>query len=325
LCADVPSDTGLLKRHKWSTDPPFLLCREFNDARVYADDCEPRRQMIQWMFPVRAAKDRQPNVLIVRGAPGSGKSRLLHWCMESWSKSAQLRQLTIEALRGRNCLAWLIQLRAGSADSTSPDAERLLREPLAPEAFQEFYDAVAAAANLLDGPGKVDNPAERMARIDDFRAQVTDDKTTKPLYDRFITGLARVGPIVVAFDQVTASTIVAELFKTFRDNFLKPIGERPTGDVRVVLAVSRADYEKLELGGLAEDAARVVDVTADQYTDEVLERLAVEALRYRYEAQVRDAAKKMLAFPDDYVGLARLSFCQDLLRRPAFKDLERMK
>jgi hypothetical protein len=332
LCADVPTTAGVWTRHRWSTDPPFLLCREFNDARVYADDAGARRQMIQWMFPVRAGKERHPNVLIVRGAPGSGKSRLLHWCMESWSKDAKLRQLTVEGLRGRNCLGWLIQLRAGTADDTSPGEVRFLREPLAAEAFEPFYEAVAEAANLLDGPDRQDDPAIRRTQIDDFTAQVTDDKSVARLYDKFIKGLETVAkgpersePIILIFDQLSAVTIATELFRTFRDSFLKPIGERPTGDVRVVLSVSSPDYDRLELAGLAQDAARVVDVTID-YTNEALETLAVEALRYRYEEQIRLAARATLSIPDESRnGLAKLYFCQNFLLTTAFRNLGRMQ
>ena len=71
-------------------------------------------------------------------------------------------------MRGKNCLSWLVQLRAGSVDMAAKpsdrDRELFLREPLDAAGFQKFYDAVSEAAKLLDGPGKIDDPNQRMAR-----------------------------------------------------------------------------------------------------------------------------------------------------------------
>ena len=325
LCRDVPSDTALFTRRQWPTEPPFLLCREFRDARVYADDSLPRRQMIHWVFPISATNGRQPNVLIVRGEPASGKSRLLHWCMESWATAARIRQLSVDLARGKNCLSWLIQMRAGSVDERAPAEERLLREPLDPAPFQKFYDEVSEAARLLDGPGKVDDPIARRTLIDAFTAAVTDDVSLGPLCKRFIEGMEELGRTILVFDQMSTSAIAPALLAPFRDAFLKPIGDRATDDLRVVLSVSSGDYEKFGLAGLGNDAARVVDVTADQSPEE-LESLAVESLRYGSEKLIRDAARATLAIPDDrYTGLGRLSFCQYFLKMKAFRDLERMQ
>lgn len=321
LCNDIAVDVKLMRRRAWPVTTPFRSCREFEDARVYADDSVARRRMIEWFYPIDAAA--QPNLLIVKGKASSGKSRLLHWCMESWAgRGVRVRYMQVDRPRGKNCLQWLIRLRAGEVPPERTDAERFLKEelPLAP--FLSFYDAVARAAGLLDGPNKVESQDERVKLIDTFKATLTDNVSLEPLFGRFVEGLRAIGPIVLVFDQVSEAAINPLLFAVFRDSVLAPIAAGPGGDVRIALAVN--DYEQFNLAGFDEQLAAVVPVRSD-YTVQELEDLAVEALRYKVEAKLRAAAKAFLDFPDARTGLARLSFCQNFLAMPDFSDLGRMR
>lgn len=322
LCSDIAIDAELNTRHAWPDDPAFRLCREFDEARIYADECDARREMIHWFYPVTTA--RQPNVLIVKGPPGSGKSRLLHWCMESWAANGgRMRQLRVDQARGKNCLKWLIRLRAGMLPTDEPDPERFLKAPLELTPFLPFYDAVSRAAGLSDGPAKVDDPGQRVELIDSFQREVADDVPVEALYADFLKGLQGIGPMVVTFDQLSTSAIAPELFTGFRDKFLLPIGTSPDSGVRVAVTVSENDYDKFGLKGLGEQAATVVTLRADHKPEE-LEALAVEAVRYN--ETVRVIAKFYLDLPPDkHVGLGLLSFCQPLLLREPFRSLERMK
>lgn len=318
LCRDVAVDFKLLARQKWPTEIPFKLCREFDEARVYADESESRRTMIQWLYPPTLVPD--PNILIVRGQAKSGKSRLLTWCMETWAaKGFRIRHIDV-GNSGGNCARWLVLLRAGQITSSTAVPERFLKTGLDLTPFLPFYEAVARALKLMDGPAAVADPGARVALIDSFRAEVTDDVSIELLCSQFLEGLQSIGDIVIVLDQVSVSAIKPELFATFRDNFLLPIAVAPTHNVRVALSVNRDDYDTFGLSGLD---ARVVTLRTE-YNSEELEELAVEALRYREEKDLREIAQRMLKFSDN-VGLGRLDFCQLLLGKRPFRDLERMR
>jgi CHAT domain len=320
LRADVPADVRLREPRPFPDDPPFRVCRQFDEARVYADESDARRSMVQWMYPIGATD--APNVLILQGKPASGKSRLLHWCMESWAVGGTaMRYLRIPPL-GKNCLKWLLQVRKGDL-SEQPEPERLLLSPLDPAPFQPFYDAVASATNppITDA-----DPAVRIRRVDAFDAEVPDNVSIEPLCNLFIEGLRQVGPIILVFDQLSVQSIPPPLFAGFRTGFLAPIGGRGDTQIRVVLAVSRDDYELFSLKGLAESSARVVDLR-DDYSPNDLVGLAVEALRFRYrdEPELRQVAQAFVKVQQAKTGLARLFFCQNFLELDDFRDFERMR
>jgi hypothetical protein len=322
---DVPVDYVLRVRPQWPNDPNFLRCREFDDARVYADSTEARRTMIQWFYPVKPG--REPNILILRGPAGSGKTRLLHWCMESWAAATpSLRYLRVDVPRGENCVQWLIRLRVGGLSKDRPDEDRFLKNALDLQPFLPFYDAVAKAANLTAGVGKVDDVADaRIGLIDTFQKKVTDEVAVGPLCEAFLEGLQQIGRIVLVFDQLSVNGIDPQLFAGFRDAFLVPVTAPTQENVRVVLALTRDDYDRFGLKGLDEQAASVVDLKADHTSGE-LEELAVEALRYRNKEDLRLMATRFLRLQSNKrTGLGRLEFCQQFLEFPDFQNLKRMR
>lgn len=321
---DVPIDFTLRTRPVWPDDANYRRCREFDDARVYADAGEARRDLVQWFYPVRSKQ--QPNLLILLGPKTSGKTRLLHWSMESWAiAKANLRCLDVNILRGFNCIGWLMRLRAGSLPQQRADPDKFLRSPLDPAPFASFYDAVSKALKLPIVPNDQGDLATRAAAIDKAEGKVTDDLDITPLYETFLDGLQKAGPIVVAFDQVSTNAIDPTLFEDFRDAFLTPLTKVKTSNVRVALAMTTEDYNAYGLNGFDEQAAKVVRLKADQSAQE-LEQLAVEALRFRNEVELRKAASFFvnLNIPTQ-TGLGRLTFCQDLLKAAEFSDLQRMR
>ncbi len=323
FCENVPVDQRLLKRHKWPTQASFLVCREFDEARVYADESDSRRRMIQWFYPIKG--EPEPNVLILRGPTTSGKSRLLHWCMESWAaEGVRLRYLPVDLPRGKNCLQWLIRLRAGELSTDSRDSERFLRAGLDLQPFLPFYDAVARAAQILDGPTRIEDQLTRIRLIDTLAYEVADDVSIGPFCARFLEGLDAIGKLTIVLDQLSIGAIDRVLFSGFRDSFLAPIARNPKKDIRIAVAVSRDDYDRFELSALDAQSTQVVSLRSD-YTLEQLEELAVEALRYRAESKVRGIAQKALEVYDFGTGLARLSFCQTFLNSGPFRDLGRMQ
>jgi len=322
FCRDVPIDVKLLTRPKWPTEGPFQVCREFDEARVYADEAEARRKMIQWLYPIGRAP--QPNILIVRGPARSGKSRLLTWCLESWVPTGhRIRHIAVDRPRG-NCAQWLVRLRAGDLSPTTSDPDRFLRTGLDLAPFLPFYDAVAGALNMLTGPAAVPDRAARVNLIDTFRAEVTDSVSIEPLCARFLEGLKQLGgPVLIVIDQVSIGTIRPELFTPFRDSFLAPLSKDASSSIRVALSVESDNTDPFGLDGLGADAARIVKLRTD-YKPEQLEQLAVEALRYREEATLRQIAQGVLRFSDN-TTLGQLDFCQPLLKKAPFRDLERMR
>lgn len=321
--AGVPIDCRLRTPPSLSTDGGFLVCRQFMDARVYADEERTRRAMIEWMYPVD--QGQTPNILILQGLPASGKSRLLHWCMESWAATCQtaIRYLAVEKHAGENCLKWLIRLRSGQPAVREEDA--FLQAALPLEPFQPFYDQVARAAGLMEGPRKVDDPQQRIALIDSHREEVRDDVAIASFCSRFLEGLDGLPPTILVFDQLTTAAIRPELFKPFKDAFLAPLGKRPTPHIRAVLAVTTDDYRDFKLATLDDQTARVVTMRTDAYSVKELENLAVEALRYKDESDLRTLARIYVGKAQRHVGLARLRFCQDLLELGPYVNLERMR
>lgn len=341
-CADVPVDHALIARRVWPNDPAFRTCREFDDARVFAFDevrmssIDPgkpavdvlgaRRKLIYWCHPVKQGK--QPSLIIVRGPAGSGRTRLLHWCMETWALAdprPRLRYVRVDRPRGKNTVQWLVRLRAGEVSPDRPEADRFLKDRLPLDPFAAFYEAVAKAAQLLQGPTAVDDPARRIELIDTFQREVTDDVPVAPICQAFLAGLQQIGePLVVVFDQLSTEAISPKLFAGFRDAFLAAVASQAT-NVRVALALSREDHEQFELAGLDSQSVRIVDVEANHTTEELTEK-AVEALRYTEAETLREIAKLMLKLPEARrSGLGRLEFCQPFLERPGFRDLERMR
>jgi hypothetical protein len=323
FCRDVPIDYALLKRRQWPDDADFRRCREFDDARVYADAGQARRRMIEWFYPVKPRPE--PNILILRGPTGSGKTRLLHWCMESWAaENPRQRFLRVDAPRGKNCLSWLIRLRAGSVSKDKPDDDRFLKQALEVTPFLPFYAAVARATGLppTRDPQEI---SARIQSIDTFQREVTDDVPSGPLFESFLAGLAQIGKIVVVFDQLSATAIDRELFAAFRDSFVAPISAPGQTDTRIVLAMTVEDYDHFGLAGLKDTSVKIVDVKADHSADQ-LKELAVEAMRYRGEEDLRKVATAILAFHDsNRIGLGRLEFCQLLLAKQEFQGLGRMR
>jgi hypothetical protein len=321
---DVPIEFTLRTRPAWPADPNFRRCREFDDARVYADAGDARRDLVHWFYPVRAKP--QPNILILLGPQTSGKTRLLHWCMESWAvANSRLRCLDVNNLRGANCVGWLTRLRAGSLPAQRADGDRFLRSPLDLEPFRPFYDAVSKALELTVGPNKIDDANQRIAFIDKVDTKVTDDLDATPLYEAFLDGLQKAGPLVVVFDQVSASAIDPTLFEDFRDALLTPLTRAKASNVRVALAMTPEDYNTFGLNGFDEQAAKVVRLKADQSPSE-LEQLAVEALRFRNENLLRQLANVYVNMNfGTLTGLGRLTFCQQLLNAREFSSLERMR
>ncbi len=321
---DVPIEFALRTRPAWPADPNFRRCREFDDARVYADAGDARRDLVHWFYPVRAKQ--QPNILILLGPATSGKTRLLHWCMESWAvANLRLRCLEVNNLRGANCVGWLTRLRAGSLPPQRADGHRFLRSPLDLEPFRPFYDAVAKALELSIGPKRIDDPNARVAFIDRDDTKVTDDLDATPLYEAFLDGLQKAGPLVVVFDQISANGIDPTLFEDFRDAFLTPLTKVKQSNVRIALAMTMEDYNTFGLAGFDEQAAKLVKLKADQSPGE-LEQLAVEALRFRNEEKLRKAANALVQFTfGTQTGLGRLAFCQQFLSSPDFSNFERMR
>jgi hypothetical protein len=301
--------------------PQFQQCREFRDARFFADCREPRRKCTNWIYPADGSCSSQ-NVLLITGERKSGKSHLLKWCMETWALGgARVRYIELHG-QSKSLLDILRQIRKGEPYGTLED--EYLHHPLPPEAFKRFTWELTTLlrtgelgewieADHLSGPEDVQD--------DDGLLTATSDKRLEPIVcTRFWAALkAAAGgrPLILVFDRLGGPngerTLSPPDFKQLVLNLLVPIAQEANSSIKLAFSASSAEAKDYSLEFLPEQNSVSYQLPID-FTDDQLAELAAEAVWFRKADKVKQAAKALFGFGgNDAKGLGRLKSVFDAI------------
>ena len=295
--------------------PEFNDCREFVDARFFANCREPRRRFTHWLYPADAGTSRANNVLLITGETKSGKSHLLKWCMETWAMGgARVRYIELHE-QSRTFLDVLRQIRKGEADGSRQS--QYLHDGLPAAPFRRFKWELK---NILEKsePGEwieSEHTADAEIEDDDGILTARSDKRLEPIIcARFLAALRSAAgsqPLVLVFDRLggpnNERTLFAPDFEQLVLNLFLPIARDRGSAMKLAFGATHSEKRDYRLDLLVGDDALTYEVPID-YADEKLVELAAEAVWFEKEMQVRELARIMLGFSDAErpVGLGRL-------------------
>lgn len=294
-------------------DPEYQLCREFEEARFFADCREQRRLLTQWLAPPVPTDDPGPNVLVVRGPRKIGKSHLLKWCMENWALlGARVRYIEVHDGRPKDFLFLLRQIRDGEYDGNIET--KFLHEGLPPGAFRRFNWEL----NRLLTTGQKGEWTPNEPDQGDLALPLTarGERRLEPVVcAAYLDALAQVAagrPLVLVFDMLGGPRGERLLdptadFLQLVLHLFRPIAQARSRSIRLVFSVSTAEYDDYQLKLLPEDRTLLCDLPHD-YTNEQLLTLAAEMLWFRLDVTaLAGGVLDLPSEPDGPKGLARLS------------------
>lgn len=311
-------DTVLFTPRPWPAEPSFEQCREFEAARHFADCKDGRRALTHWIYPTIEAM--KPNVLLLQGAPGCGKSHLLKWCMESWAiGGARVRYIELRDSKPKDFLSVLRQIRDGEAVAGNDDTLYLHSE-LDPLKFRRFTWEL----NNLNQTGLAGDwdaaavPAGKVAD-DNLALAAKGEKAPHPIVGAsFVAALREVAaadrPLVLVLDDFPGLLSPGECELLVRHVF-RPIAEAPDSLVKVVFGVTSAQVVEYKLSLLPALKTAKHTVT-DQFSDAQLIQLASELVWFQEESDVQDVATWVLSRPRpaNLTGLGLLSKVHQTIR-----------
>ncbi|MEO8449265.1 MAG: CHAT domain-containing protein [Gemmatimonadota bacterium] len=328
-------DLKLFRPREYPNDVAFTTCKEFEDARIFADGREGRRLFMDWQHP-RVPPTAVQNVLVLTGPPTSGKSHLLKWSMESWAVAgARVRYLEIYGGSGKNFLDILRQIRDGESDGTDPT--KYLHEGLPPELFRRFNWELN---NRIDTgqPGEW-KPEDHPAVIPDKEAPPKasgEQRLEEPVCASFHAALQEVAKkqqVILVFDRFTGPNgerlLPKEDFDQLVAHLFQPIAADADSSIKLVFCMNQAESTDYNLGPLKGEFTRSYDLPV-QYSDADLEQLAGDML-WTDDPLPRELAAVLLKFPQGnrpLFGLARLTPVLKALegfKSPLLAGVERMR
>lgn len=308
-----------------SSSVEFTNCREFMEARLFANCREPRRDFTHWLFPAETSGRRASNLLLITGETRSGKSHLLKWCMETWVLGgARVRYIELHE-QSSTLLDVLRQIRCGESDGTIQSS--LLHDPLPREAFRRFNWELeniitrGEPGEWVEADRRNDQPVPERGGI----LPASSDKRLEPtVCARFLSALklaAGNSPLVLVFDRLAGPNNEHVLFPADFEqlimHLLLPIARDPASQVKVAIGATFAEQRDYKLDLLAESDRISRYIVPTDYSEERLVELAAEAVWFQMEAQVTALARAMLGLPDDErsTGLGRLKSFIDHVKR----------
>jgi hypothetical protein len=311
-------DTVLFRPRPWPADPSFEQCREFEAARHFADCKDGRRTLTHWIYPT--IETIKPNVLLLEGAPGCGKSHLLKWCMENWAiGGARVRYVELRDSKPKDFLSVLRQIRDGEAVAGNEDTLYLHSE-LDPLKFRRFTWEL----NNLNQTGVVGDwdaaavPAGKVAD-DNLALAARGEKAPHPIVGAsFVAALreaaAVASPLVLVLDNFPGLLSPGECELLVRHVF-RPIAEDADSQVKVVFGVTSAQVVEYKLSLLPAPKTMKYAIP-DQFSDDQLIQLASELVWFQDESNVQDVATWVLSRPrpPNLTGLGLLSKVHQTIR-----------
>lgn len=343
----------------------FQRCREFEEARLFADFRDLRRGVTRWFYPLAPnAPETGRNVLLILGEPRCGKSHLVKWCLESFAISGpRIRYVLVSEGKPKNFLELLRQLRDGEAmDQYDLEEYSLLHSGLERAAFKRFNWELN---NLLKtgarGEWKAEEHPEPEIADEGLALKPAGENLLAGIYSSYADALRQCAarqPLLLVFDQFSGpqgerSLPVGE-FKALVRGLFAPLASDPGAAVRFVFVASRSDYDYYGLSSLPRDRVHTIEVPHEfkggapgaeraermhgfpvaipqDLPDEEaqhLYRCACEMVWYDLrDAWIQNAAKATATLPAQGTrGLARLALMRYLLQQAGdARWVERMK
>src|SRR5665213_168057 len=230
-------------------DIAFERCREFEEARYFADCRVQRRALTQWMYPVSRTPEAASSVLLLTGSRRSGKSHLIKWCMETWAiGGARVRYVELHTGQSRDFLSVVRQIQAGEAERKVE--LQYLHDELPRTAFNRFYWEL----NNLTSSGQ----ARPEAYPGDNAASATHDngaplpamgekRLESTVGAGFIAALNAVAehqPLIIVFDKLRGPNeerlLPDDEFERLWSYVFKPIADTVDSQVRLVFSAADA-------------------------------------------------------------------------------------
>jgi CHAT domain len=252
----LPSRLQITQQHRLRLEatPEFVEIQAFVDRR-------PERRCVDPM----AVPDATEEILIVKGAPLTGKSAMLKWFLEgcAWCghavKYVNLRRDPPKEHERANeprfpVINWILLKDSSPSDLRQQmpgDFSRILQLNL------QLKNGAAGQAGAAGTP---DDPIETLFTA--VRAALVNAAQGKPL--------------IIALDHV--GDLDAEEFRTYiRPKLLEPVAQHHVQPVRVVLTCTDVEYRDLALSRL--DPARIVNI--DNFAAKEFSTLVSEFLLYK--------------------------------------------
>jgi hypothetical protein len=327
-------------------DESYEKCAEFEDARLFANCREPRRDFTHWAYPCVTTPDPEKNVLLVLGEQNSGKSHLLKWCMENWViGGARVRYIKVHDGTPKTFLSVLRQIRDGEADDHDIQTH-YLHAGLPKSAFRQFNWRLN---NLIrtGASGEWIEAEHPEAEIPDEHQPLTALSDKRPeeeigaFFREALRHAAGEKPLVLVFDQLEGGVggrerlLPVEEFEQLVRRLVLPIAEAPSSLVKVAIVATNTQALAFRLAPMppkyADRVARYKLPT--NVTDDELAALAVEMMWFKDEQWIKDLASVLLLRPPQREepppqGLARLLVIRNMMRDnfPNFYNaVERMR
>jgi hypothetical protein len=318
-------------------DLEYERCREFEDARYFANCRAERRFLTHLLAPPRLDARGQPNVLVLRGARKVGKTHLLKWCMETWALlGARVRYVELGDGTVKNFLAILRQIRDGDPGATLET--RFLHGGLPEAAFHRFnweLNNLLETGQAGEWPGAGPPVADRMLPVSARGEARLEPQVCASFLEALKLAAAR-QPLVLVFDRLgkPGERFLEQSgdFAQLMTHLFRPIADLQGSRVRLVFSVSTEEYDDFGLSWLPAARTAFCDLPHN-YTTEELSEMTVEMLPgadARFASQLRELVRRMLDFsveaPNGPKGLAKLEnvlkFMRDANRLPV---VERMR
>lgn len=311
------------------TSLEYEQCREFREARFFANCREPRRKFTHWVYPADQAPSTK-NVLVVTGEPKSGKSHLLKWCMETWALGgARVRYIELH-WQSKSLLDVLRQIRKGEPDGTTES--QYLHAPLPPAAFKRFKWELK---NLIETNEtgewtEADHINDPEIPDDDGILPGKGEKLLEPVVcARFWAALkaaAGARPLILVFDRLggpnNERTLMMRDFEQLILNLFRPIAQETNSIIKLAFSASGPEATDYKLGSLPAQNTVKFQVPTE-FDDEQLAKLAAEMLWFHEESEIENLAKRLFLFPRPHrmeKGLARLKFVLEALKDTSILD-----
>lgn len=329
-----PTPSPVFRPHTWPDSEPFRHCAEFEETRFFASLREHRRAVVQWLHPVlptpNAAPPRTAPALVLHGAPRSGKSHLVKWCLESLAQPGlRLRYVIHRPPAAATFLDLLRQIRDGEAASLPtphPAAHELLHAPLPTHHFRRCNHQINHTLEHGRPPELDDLPAPpagaEPAPVPDLflPLQARGENVISSLCAAFqdaLGSVVREMPLLLVLDLLTAPdgsrTLDPKHLEIAFTRVLLPIVHNPelTGRLRILIIANSDDLAHFRLPQLVGPDVLTVRLRHDQTPDE-LARCADEMFHHR-SPDLYTPFVPLIHHATDRNGLARLKPLRDLV------------
>jgi hypothetical protein len=321
-------------------DEAFESCREFDEARYFANCHDERRAFTHWLVPATNQPAPKPqNALVLKGVARCGKSHLVKWCMETWALAgARVRYVEVHDGSPKSFLSLVRQIRDGEADDDV--RTKYLHDGLPAAVFRRFNWELN---NLLEtgqrGEWKAEeHQGEREIADAGKPPAARGEKRLEPdvcaAFHDALKEVAAAYPrgLVLVFDKLGGPKgerlLDPKVFDQLIRHLFRPIIVDPTSMIRLVFSVSATEYEDYFLSTLP--APNVCDLELKHnYQDDELVGHAKEMAWFNDEQDVETATRGFLVWlrkePDPPKGLAQLSVVTSIIKRSLDKKVKRMR